>query len=446
MCPSSRKRRAEAQIINNEYEPDETQEDEEEQVEEDPRMVDTVPDLPTHIVFDILSRLPIKTLFNCRRICKGWLSLLSDPHFAKLHLSRSKVSLLVKPITHKYKSRKLNLVDLHIATYTRPRNCRIKLVPKINLPKDPKIAFNVVNSCNGFLCLSEPKNNDPIYVCNPILGEYITLPKCSSGKIVSSCAFGFSPVTDQYKVVRSFDNEDNHEVEIYTLGEGFWRNIGNNPYPYVYPYGLKHKFYFSFDTFVDGALHWLAWSPDLIHCFDFTSEQFRAVPGPLGFWGGQKEYMRLGVLQGCLSLCDFSDGDHADIWLMKDYGVQESWSKDFYIVKMINETRIYDYYEPIMVLESGLILMLVNEDSLLVYDPVLEHYEDVHIYGIASMFLGIAHVPSLVSLRDVARGENLKVHNSSLPDQDSCLLLWVEVMQYNAFIMFVSLQFSPLQV
>ncbi|KAG5551606.1 hypothetical protein RHGRI_009875 [Rhododendron griersonianum] len=402
MYPSSRKRRAETLIINQENEPDETQE---EVQEEDPQMIDTIPDLPTHIVFDILSRLPIKTLFNCRRVCKDWLSLISDPHFAKLHLSRSQVCLLVKPITERYQSRKLNLVDLRIATYARPRESRIKLVPKINLPKDPKIAFNIVNSCNGFLCLSEPVTDDPIYVCNPILGEYITLPKCSSGKTVSSCAFGFSPVTDQYKVIRSFCNGDHHEVEIYTLGEGFWRNIGNDPY------GVKPRFYSSFDTFVSGSLHWFAFhyrNPDLINCFDFTSEQFRAVPGPSRFCGSQKEYMRLGVLQGCLSICDFSDGDHVDIWLMKDYGVKQSWSKDFYIVKMINETEIYDYYEPIMVLEGGLILMLVNEDSLLVYDPGLEHYEDVHIYGIASMFRGIAHVPNLVSLGDVALGENLK--------------------------------------
>ncbi|KAE9456307.1 hypothetical protein C3L33_11805, partial [Rhododendron williamsianum] len=250
-------------------------------------------------------------------------------------------------------SRKLNLVDLQIATYARPRDSRIKLIPKINLPKDPKIAFNVVNSCNGFLCLSEPITNDPIYVCNPILGEYITLPKCSSGKTVSSCAFGFSPVTDQYKVVRSFDNGDYHEVEIYTLGEGFWRNIGNNPYC-IYNT--------SYDTFVNGALHWLGLcyrSPDLIQGFDFTSEQFQAVPGPLELFRGWKNYLRrLGVLQGCLSLCDFSDGDHADIWLMKDYGGSSRG--------------------------------------------------DVHIYGITSMFRGIAHVPSLVSLGDVARGENLK--------------------------------------
>lgn len=155
-------------------------------------MIDTIPDLPTHIVFDILSRLPIKTLFNCRRVCKDWLSLISDPRFAELHLSRSQVCLLVTPITERYQTRKLNLVDLRIATYARPRESRIKLVPKINLPKDPKIAFNIVNSCDGFLCLSEPVTDDPIYVCNPILGEYITLPKCSSGKTVSSCAFGLA--------------------------------------------------------------------------------------------------------------------------------------------------------------------------------------------------------------------------------------------------------------
>ncbi|GMP53761.1 hypothetical protein CsSME_00019135 [Camellia sinensis var. sinensis] len=53
-----------------------------------------------------------------------------------------------------------------------------------------------------------------------------------------------------------------------------------------------------------------------------------------------------------------------------------------------------------MILQSGQLLILVNRKAL-----------NVKISGIRkrSDFHGIAHVPSLVSLRDVAKGENLKV-------------------------------------
>ncbi|KAH7844772.1 hypothetical protein Vadar_031502 [Vaccinium darrowii] len=58
------------------------------------------PKLPIHIVIDILLRLPIKTLFSFCRVCKEWLCLISDPHFANLHLSKSQPTLLLKPINH----------------------------------------------------------------------------------------------------------------------------------------------------------------------------------------------------------------------------------------------------------------------------------------------------------------------------------------------------------
>ncbi|CAL5391069.1 unnamed protein product [Camellia sinensis] len=142
----TKKRRAETQIINDD-EVDQTHQEEEE--EEDCQMI---PGLPTHIVFDILSRLPIKTLFNCCSVCKLWLSLISsDPQFAKLHLSRSHPSLLFKPINHIREPKKLHLVDLQIAPYTHPHNASMKLVPKINLPNDPRIAVNMLNSRNGLL-------------------------------------------------------------------------------------------------------------------------------------------------------------------------------------------------------------------------------------------------------------------------------------------------------
>ncbi|XP_058210526.1 F-box protein At3g07870-like [Rhododendron vialii] len=320
------------------------------------------PELPAHIVIDILSRLPMKSLFNFRRVCKEWLSLISDPHFANLHLSKSQLSLLFKPLDCKRRSWKLNLVDLKTTPLIRPRNARKEFVTKINLPKGPNIPCNIVNSCNGLLCLSGDSNSnsgpcsdDLICICNPLLGELVTLPKCPSVRPISdlSCvAFGYSPMTDQYKVVQSFRSwvtdpvmdRETCEAEIYTLGEGSWRSIGKIS-------TIVHSH--SFNAFLNGSLHWLshALSEDFIYCFDFGSEQFRAVPEPFEFGPVHREcsgYMYLGVLQGCLSICDFGGGGVAEVWVMKDYGVMESWSKNV----VIDDCRVC-YYEPILILEGG---------------------------------------------------------------------------------------------
>ncbi|CAL5336317.1 unnamed protein product [Camellia sinensis] len=173
----------------------------------------------------------------------------------------------------------------------------------------------------------------------------------------------------------------------------------------------------SFDAFLNGALHWLLFdvnNPDFIFCFDFGSEQFRVVLEPSEFDPLLKEFscqMRVGVLRGCLTICDFATvKDQGSIWVMKDYGVKESWSKYIVIKGVIYDWDYLNCYKPIIILQSGQLLILVNREALVLYDPKTRHHKNVKISGIRkrSDFHGIAHVPSLVSLRDVAKGKNLK--------------------------------------
>lgn len=373
------------------------------------------PELPIHLVIDILSRLPVKTLLDFRRVCKGWLSLISDPYFANLHLDKSQPSLLLAPFkpVGSRESWKLNLVDLHVNP-SSPSNDPVELVTTINLPKGP-FPYNVVNSCNGLLCLFSPWNDSPISIYNPLLGELVTLPRCPSGCPIlsfSDVAFGYSPMTDQYKVVRSFYGKGRLtcETEIYTLGEGSWRSMGKIPCL------VRNT---SFNAFLDGSLHWIsdAFSVDFIYCLDFGSEQFRSVPEPSKFGLAKKECwdcIVVVVLQDCLSICDSSEPGHSEVWVMKDYGVKESWSKDFVIdTMMIDGTCLY--YEPIMVLEDGQILVFEGEGySILLYEPGSNCLRNVCTLGFSTRyFLGRAHVPSLLSLRNVAEGENFKVHLSN---------------------------------
>ncbi|THG15157.1 F-box/kelch-repeat protein At3g06240-like [Camellia sinensis] len=327
--------------------------------------------VPIQIILEILSRLPHQIPLSLPTRLQRMVFLISDPHFAKFHLPRSPISLLIKPIFRA--SRQFRLYDLQILHKTHPREAHLKLTSEINIPYAGQ---EIVNSCNGLLCLC---HISVIYVIRFFIE-----------RVVES----INPITE-LKTYR-----DDPKATIYTIG-GLWRNLGS------VPYYLTNRL---FNSFVNGALHWLNFtcdSPDFIRCFDFDSEEFRVVPEPPEF-GLRKEFsdhIRVSVLRGSLSICDFSSPLRMDMWLMKDYGITESWSKELVIENGIGKRGNLDCYEPIMILKSDEILMLVNKDALKMYNPKLGKFKKLNTYGIKSEFYGTAHVPSFVSLRDVAKRE-----------------------------------------
>lgn len=148
----------------------------------------------------------------------------------------------------------------------------------------------------------------------------------------------------------------------------------------------------------------------------FGSERFRVVPEPYEFGVHKKgfpNHICLGVRRDSLSIFDFSSLLCVEIWIMRDYGIKESWSKGFVIENAIDKRGQLDYCEPIMILKGGEILMLVNKSALVQYIPKVGSFKKLNIYGIKSEFYATSHVPSFVSLADVSKGE-LTVHISFL--------------------------------
>ncbi|KAF2284834.1 hypothetical protein GH714_031001 [Hevea brasiliensis] len=90
---------------------------------------------------------------------------------------------------------------------------------------------------------------------------------------------------------------------------------------------------------VNGKLHW-ANSP-FIHprgnnrliSFDLADEKFRMVPIPdsAGFERHGYHRLKLVTIGGCLSVVLNINYGSFEIWVMKEYGVRQSWTKEFNI-------------------------------------------------------------------------------------------------------------------
>ncbi|KAF5949462.1 hypothetical protein HYC85_011455 [Camellia sinensis] len=292
------------------------------------------------------------------------------------------------------------------------------------------LEFDLVGSINGLLCLSEPLYFDPVYICNPIIGEYMTLPKSeieTGFDIVSG--FGFDQSTDRYKViimlyvtVKDDPTTTNGTVsfrmegEIYTVGgSGEWRRIGEVPYP------LRAR---ESEAYLNGVLHWLMTDQDIgieicefIGSFDVASEEFRSLPPPQTQFSSESRTslrrlnLDLGVLGDELCIFDNYFSDRTEIWMMKDYGVQSSWTKQYVIkrprsLEVQQDTRVY--FKPLKLTHNGEILMLYDSVAIVCYNPVGKNFYHLGLFGLAvgtNVCKAIVHVGSLVSLRNVAANE-----------------------------------------
>ncbi|KAL7211814.1 hypothetical protein ACSBR2_014635 [Camellia fascicularis] len=449
--------------------------------EQNQKLGSSITDLPRPICVDILLRLTVKRILICKCVCKPWHNLISDPEFAKLHFAQGEAYPLVKSLAPTRVSRTLYLVE---PPETNPgfdlgycdcygylkwdcdRHLNMKLDTKLKIPlhnaelvinsegtdanmnhlrcksgvkrkrciklipKDHKL--NVVNSCNGLLCLSEPLQNDPVVVCNPITGEFINLPvptqtaKHPSAKKFSDCGLGFSPKTNQYKVIRMFDQQEcqltrepisgrgiysRRVAEIHTLGTGSWKRIGSAPHS-TYSYKLRAA------TYLNGTLHWFDINnTDYIISFDFDNDEFKSFPPPpherSHVCYSEKPNMSIGALRGQLCVCDSSYFEYIELWVMEKYGVQGSWTKQFSISTMTDHSRwLRGLYEPMSYLRNGAILFFHRmSNAVYYYDPKKWELIFLKFFGIKSRFEAIAHIPSFISLKDIVMGDNLAVLN-----------------------------------
>ncbi|KAK3004798.1 hypothetical protein RJ639_019931 [Escallonia herrerae] len=248
----------------------------------------SISDLPLNIVVDILSRLPTKTIIHCRCVCWTFHNIISDKYFANLHLLRSPGCLVIHHFNVDGFTSAYTVNELKEKPYRNSlqRNQLMKFDLK---EKFPNAKLHLVCSANGFLCLRE-SDTHAVCICNPVMREYVIPPPpehthWNIWKV--DYAFGYCPVTGQYKVVCLSGVEPHEpatrsssyklEVEVYALGTRTWRNIGQ----------FTHRLPGRSGVPVNGKIYWLVNAeglrecPDSIWSFDFETELTEHVSLPL---------------------------------------------------------------------------------------------------------------------------------------------------------------------
>ncbi|KAF6167241.1 hypothetical protein GIB67_029879 [Kingdonia uniflora] len=345
--------------------------------------------LPQEVVTDILVRLPLKSLMRCKCVCKDFHALLTHPHFIQMHLHHNHKDdpfiILTTLNSHTGDDKR---IDLYFIRKIKEHN---KVVKLLELPPQVIGSFCVAASCNGLLCLSTDGEDPAAHVYNPFTKEFISIPRPKVTLKVSHffVGFGFDPVRNDYKIVKIWYGSLKREVQVYSLSSATWRRIDDIKF---WPSTAKN-------VCVDGYLHWIAShdgkSSSEITSFSIHEEEFRVVPCPpvLHPMKKRNRYIHIDSVGGCLSLIDSSSRGRCDIWVMKQYGVKESWSK----LIVLSWSGIGTCIDLICVLKNGEVLMNIDSKILVSVNTQSNQVTYRRVRGGPPMFSAVAHVESLIS-------------------------------------------------
>ncbi|XP_059653429.1 F-box/kelch-repeat protein At3g06240-like [Cornus florida] len=291
--------------------------------------------IPNEVMMEILGRLPVKTLLRARCVCKSWCSLISSDNFVTFWFNRithlnninNTHLLLIKHYNKREEKEHFSLYldDESITEYD------------LNLEDRPYAYIypylTILGSCNGLVCLIDDMLSltDLLYLWNPTIRKFVVLPEPritfrSHGAYDRALGFGVDSATNDYKVVRIAYVSGGPEVDIYSVQEGGWRNISvSGPIP-----NIKCE---ASNVYLNGAIHWVSggYSRLFIVSFNLGTEVFSEMelPSSLRYI---RQSRRLSVAVFHDSLCVFHTDSwegKSSIWLMKQYGVVESWTNLF---------------------------------------------------------------------------------------------------------------------
>ncbi|XP_062012661.1 F-box/kelch-repeat protein At3g06240-like [Rosa rugosa] len=275
-------------------------------------------DLPAEIIDEILSRLPVKPLCRFKCVSKSWRSLISDPDFIAMHSSKAFEikDVLSQRLKLLFTDRESDCVYSLDVGQLLNHNHNVEVDGLVATSAELDFVFDNLPRRGRYNCTGL------VHTCNSFLFFQITDPIETNNGFVHNHLITNPATRELKKVYNIHDNICGIVFSVYTLETSSWRRVEGE---FLY-------FPISIGGIVlNGHVHWLAvfeakQDPSLlIISFNLAKEEVREIPLP----PIRREYSsRLGVFRNWLCITLEPGGcKSTEFWVMKEYGVRESWTK-----------------------------------------------------------------------------------------------------------------------
>ncbi|KAJ0716809.1 putative F-box domain, galactose oxidase/kelch, beta-propeller, F-box associated interaction [Helianthus annuus] len=268
-------------------------------------------ELPSEIMFDILSRMPVKSLARFRCVSKLWCNYINNPYLEIMCAKRAIVNEPMLIMFHQFPSdHPSSPCMLSYLEYTAEEE-EETFTLQVNT-KPPVMEFMcksatyrypndiVLGSCNGLLYSSKGHCDDnTLFVIHPLRKECYELPPINIRNsylrisVDETCGLGFDYSNNTFKMVSVVLREHVSGPNFYQVNEGIytmvhvlgtdsWRRI-----PQVPSYPITGE-----GVFANGCLHWLisnerygdhsTYLERRVVSFDVSNEKFGLINAPHG--------------------------------------------------------------------------------------------------------------------------------------------------------------------
>ncbi|XP_057435568.1 F-box/kelch-repeat protein At3g06240-like [Lotus japonicus] len=299
--------------------------------------------LPDELVEAILLRLPVSSLLRFKCVSKLWLSLISNPQFAK-----SQFDLAASP-THRLllnctDDSQIQSLDIESSPPNDDESAAVLNYTYVNMFYRFITSLEVLGSCRGFLLFLLPNFPPDYIVCNPATGVQRRIRSTRFRYSNYLYGIGYDESTDDYLLVAITSCHFWPTIELFSLRTNVPFSLRlKGKYRYI-----NLKFDCRSGLFLNGSLHWLVTvtssdtNPRVLLAFDLVSKSLSEIalsPG-LALELNKGSYC-LREMRGCVGLCYSGYGEMAEIWIMKEYKVQSSWTKIVLSYDILSAPRFF---------------------------------------------------------------------------------------------------------
>ncbi|KAI4352220.1 hypothetical protein L6164_006493 [Bauhinia variegata] len=281
---------------------------------------------PLEILEYILHKLSLKTLVLCTSVCKQWKSIIADPVFISNHIGHTCLLRQWRKIGEEFQFQESYSLLLDNNRFDLVTTFEYPLSDRCNHPTFSQL----VGTCNGLVCLYNLGLDFIIW--NPTIRKYFLLPVRRLANL-SYYGFGFDSRNNDFKVVGLAGNPG-YEVAVFSLATRCWKIFTGSRIP---SFMLKELLFEKGNSmFKDGLLHWAVMTnkthENFVLTFDLAEETFGEIMLPECLRARENIVSVLGggnlltVIHSASSAYTMYKEDF-HIWIMKEYGIVESWTK-----------------------------------------------------------------------------------------------------------------------